>query len=64
MMNWLTSLITKGAAFLAAFFAGIQHEKKDNVEKENKRLKSSIGVSDSGLADKLRKRAANKRNRD
>ena len=64
MISFINSLITKLAAFCAAFFLGRETEKNEQTKKENKRLKSNIGISDSSLANKLRERAANKRDRD
>jgi hypothetical protein len=60
----ILSALTRAAAFFAAFFLGKKNEENKNLKEENERFKSSIGLSDSALADKLRKQAADQRDRD
>lgn len=46
--------------FFVTFLMGVFYEKGENAKKENKTLKKNLGQSDDALADKLRRRAANK----
>lgn len=67
----LIKLISKVGSLMAAYFAGkksviVKQQKEDleHEEQRNKELSNVIGMSDSAIADKLRKRAEAKRRRE
>lgn len=68
MLNFIIDPIRKLAAMAASFFLtyvvgfkkGHDRAEGDAVKKENKRLRSNVGVSDGDLAKRLRERAQRK----